>query len=96
MLPITISGWVPVSQFVILSFGEFLLGVVGLQALVAMAPERLRYHVQVDWFFLLGLSNLVILVVSQIGLPLIYTQMNQLSGIVGGSFVLLVVMAARY
>lgn len=64
--------------------------------MVNFAPEKLRYHVQIDWYFLLGMSNLVILIVTQIGLPIMFLQVNRLCTIVVISFLFMLLMACRF
>lgn len=94
--PITVSGLVPLAQYLLMPFGEFLLGILGLQTLVAMAPRRLKFSVHVDWFLILGFANLTILLVTQLGLPVLYKQVNTLSLVVLVSFMFMLLMALRY
>lgn len=94
--PVTVSGLVPLAHYLLIPFGEFLLGIVGLQQLLALAPEKMRYHVYVDWYLVLGCANLVILIVAQIGLPLMFVQLNRLNIIVLFSFIFMLLMVARY
>lgn len=97
LLPITISGIEPIVQYLIIPAGEFLLGIVGLQQILAMAPVKLRFLVHLDWYLMLGFSNLLIVTVSQWDLlPLMYHQMSTLCLIVMMSFLLIIWMVARY
>lgn len=95
--PFQQSKFAPIFQYSISALGELLLGVIGLQYLIRHAPHKMQYFVFLDWYLMLGFSNIAIVVVSQLPWLLVFHgQLSYLTLIVGTSFCFLLAMATRF
>lgn len=94
--PIVLSGFAVIPQYIIISIGEFFVGIVGIQLLISLAPSKLKFYVYIDWYLMLGFANLIIIIVSQVSdWVVLQSQIAVLATTVMTSFFLLIVMVCR-
>lgn len=94
--PLLVSYTELLPQFILVTFGEFLVGVIGLQYFVSVVPDKMQYHVYMDWYLVLGFSNLVIIAATLMPWVLLHAQLSYLTMIAGASACFLIVMASRF
>lgn len=58
--------WV-LPQFIVMTIGELMFGMMGCQFFVDETPQKLKYHTMLDWYWALAMSNMVILIVIHCG-----------------------------
>lgn len=95
--PFNQSGLLVLPQFILLTIGEFFVGVCGLRFLISAAPHKMQYYVYMDWYLMLGFSNLFIIVVNQLPWAFVlHDQMSYLVMIVVTSYCFLICMVMRF
>ena len=86
--PFSLSVLWAIPPFVLMAIGELMFGMMGCEFFVDQTPQKLKYHMMMDWYWALAWSNLVIILVVSTGLFITYFfQVYWLSMIVLVAFV---------
>lgn len=65
--PFSINWIWSLPQFILMAIGETLFGVLGCHFFVEQTPQKFKYHTMLDWYWSLGWSNAIILIVIHSG-----------------------------
>lgn len=66
--PYTVHFLWALPQFILVTIGELMFGMMGCQFFVEQTPQKFKYHMMLDWYWALAWSNLIILIVIYSGL----------------------------
>lgn len=94
--PLHVSYTELLPQYILVTLGEYMVGVVGLRYFIGVIPPKMQYFVYMDWYLVLGFANLVIVAANLMPWVLLHSQLSYLTMIAGASCCFLIVMASRF